>query len=161
MIWISFQKLQLPENISENISGIRRRFRNWTGRPILEPTDVIWYTVSPGPILSIYNSILYLCTISLQVSIADCKLCSPGQYCPSSGAASPAADCSSGYYCPPGQNTSTPFVYRCPVGHYCPTASQQPIRCENGTYQDEEFQAECKTCPSGKRYVMSDLCCCL
>ena len=52
------------------------------------------------------------------------------------------------------------FVFRCPVGHYCPAGSQQPIRCENGTYQDEEYQWQCKDCPPGiiKSFVLLQFC---
>ena len=35
------------------------------------------------------------------------------------------------------------------LGHYCPAGSSEAIRCVGGTYQDEQGQWECKTCPSG------------
>ena len=84
-----------------------------------------------------------------QVDVTDCKICTSGEYCPTSGAEFTAGNCSNGYYCPPGQNTSTPDDYRCPVGHFCPAGSQDPIRCYNGTYQDQEYTSECKDCPPG------------
>lgn len=37
----------------------------------------------------------------------------------------------------------------CITGHYCPTGSNLPIRCDSGTYQDETEQGTCKTCPTG------------
>ena len=41
------------------------------------------------------------------------------------------------------------LFYRCPVGHYCPTGSGEPIRCANGTYQDQTTEWTCKECPAG------------
>ena len=41
------------------------------------------------------------------------------------------------------------IYFSCPVGHYCPAGSVEPIRCENGTYQDQTTQWTCKTCPAG------------
>ena len=40
-------------------------------------------------------------------------------------------------------------VFSCPVGHYCPAGSEAPVRCENGTYQDQTTQWTCKICPAG------------
>lgn len=34
-------------------------------------------------------------------------------------------------------------------GHYCPTGSSEPIRCDSGSYQDEIGQSGCKDCPEG------------
>ena len=72
-----------------------------------------------------------------------------GEYCPGVGRELPAGNCTQGYYCPGAQNTSTPIPYACPIGHFCPWGSGEPIRCENGTYQDETTQYECKACPAG------------
>ena len=81
--------------------------------------------------------------------MSDCKICTAGFYCPRSGEEQPEGNCTQGYYCPPGQVTSTPNSFRCPIGHYCPASAEEEIRCENGTYQDEEYQWQCKSCPSG------------
>ena len=37
----------------------------------------------------------------------------------------------------------------CPVGHYCPVGSDAPLRCDNGTYQDDETMVACKICRAG------------
>ncbi|XP_023933458.1 uncharacterized protein LOC106181652, partial [Lingula anatina] len=87
--------------------------------------------------------------VTQQDEETDCMSCPLGQYCPGGGLAVPDGDCTEGYYCPGGMNMSTPHEYRCPVGHYCPTGSGAPIRCNNGTYQDQETQPTCITCPAG------------
>ncbi|NWS49971.1 SVEP1 protein, partial [Probosciger aterrimus] len=37
----------------------------------------------------------------------------------------------------------------CPVGHYCPTGSPEPIPCPPGKYQDQAGKSQCETCPAG------------
>lgn len=37
----------------------------------------------------------------------------------------------------------------CPKGYMCPVGSELPTECPAGTYQDEEGQSTCKTCPEG------------
>lgn len=58
-------------------------------------------------------------------------------------------DCDEGFYCPGKQNTSSPQNFICPAGHYCPKGSPDPIRCQNGTYEDRTGSWKCKICPSG------------
>ena len=53
------------------------------------------------------------------------------------------------YYCPPGQSSSTPSLYTCLPGHYCPRGSAASIPCENGTYQNSSTQEVCLPCPEG------------
>ena len=38
---------------------------------------------------------------------------------------------------------------KCPVGHYCPEGSAQPILCSPGTYTDTELNSECLACTPG------------
>lgn len=57
--------------------------------------------------------------------------------------------CEAGYYCPPGQNSSRPSTYPCPVANYCPINSSEPIPCANGTYMNHTMGSECYTCPGG------------
>ena len=80
---------------------------------------------------------------------SDCLSCPFGEYCPGPSNALPAGNCTRGYYCPGGQETATPVNYTCPIGHYCSWGAGEPVRCANGTYQDEAGQHYCKTCPSG------------
>ena len=79
----------------------------------------------------------------------DCLSCTPGYSCSSMGLTEPNEMCSEGYYCPRGQVTSTPVEYVCPLGHFCPENSSQPIGCFPGTYQDQLGQEQCKICPAG------------
>ena len=58
--------------------------------------------------------------------------------------------CLAGYYCPGGQAVQDPVEYPCPLGMYCPEGTAVPVMCENGTYQDQQGQSSCKTCPSRK-----------
>ena len=40
----------------------------------------------------------------------------------------------------------------CPLGHYCPEATPDPIPCPPGSYRDTEgatSQSECTICPAG------------
>ena len=37
----------------------------------------------------------------------------------------------------------------CPVAHFCIAGSVSPDACTAGTYQDQEGQDSCKTCPEG------------
>ncbi|XP_062603182.1 uncharacterized protein LOC134264959 [Saccostrea cucullata] len=91
----------------------------------------------------------YYLDVTGQDEFTDCKNCTGGMYCPGSGEELPAGNCSSGYYCPQGQSSATPPAYNCPVGHYCPGGMDSPVRCENGTYQDQVTQSTCKVCPAG------------
>ena len=43
----------------------------------------------------------------------------------------------------------------CGVGTYYNTDSQSCLKCKPGTYQDEEAQTSCKTCPPGTSTVGS------
>ena len=81
--------------------------------------------------------------------MSDCISCIQGYYCSGYANTHPTAQCDEGYYCPPGQNMSAPYEYRCPQGHYCPQGSPEAIRCASGSYQDQEAQGGCKTCPPG------------
>ena len=61
----------------------------------------------------------------------------------------------SGYYCTIGVNVATPNISFtgdggiCPVAHFCIAESVSPDACTAGTYQDQEGQDSCKTCPEG------------
>ena len=37
----------------------------------------------------------------------------------------------------------------CPVGHYCPRGTADPIGCAAGTYNDLTNQDSCKICEAG------------
>ena len=56
--------------------------------------------------------------------------------------------CDVGFYCEGlvGQHidTATPSAYICPEGHRCPLGSTTSIRCDSGTFQNEQGQGTCK-----------------
>ncbi|PIK41162.1 hypothetical protein BSL78_21986 [Apostichopus japonicus] len=79
----------------------------------------------------------------------DCINCTQGYYCEGYANIYPDDNCAVGYYCPPGQSQTSPFIYKCPQGHYCEMGSFEPTRCDSGYYQDEEGQGSCKDCPQG------------
>ena len=41
------------------------------------------------------------------------------------------------------------FLGECPIAHYCPEGTADPISCSNGTYNGIERQAECFACEAG------------
>lgn len=83
------------------------------------------------------------------VGIGNCRDCTPGSYCAGTGNFAPTRECAAGFYCPGGQSTATPADYPCTPGHFCKEGTAQPVRCENGTFQNEQGKSFCKTCPDG------------
>ena len=41
------------------------------------------------------------------------------------------------------------FTDGCPVGHYCPEGTSDPISCEAGTYAANTHQSACTICEAG------------
>lgn len=72
-------------------------------------------------------------------ALSDCTICPPGSYCGSPRLSAPSGDCSAGFFCSNASEEASPvgslYGDECPVGHYCPQASGQPIACAAGTYQ--------------------------
>ena len=69
-----------------------------------------------------------------------------------------------GHYCQTGVDVNQPdnstnkgVGAPCPLGNYCPTGSDAPIPCDNGTYADETGLAACKVCPAGKWIISMSL----
>ena len=81
--------------------------------------------------------------------LADCRDCTPGSFCAGTGNFAPTDECAANYYCPGGQGTATPGEYLCTAGHFCKVGTPQPVRCENGTFQNEAGKSSCKSCPAG------------
>ncbi|PIK35709.1 hypothetical protein BSL78_27465 [Apostichopus japonicus] len=77
---------------------------------------------------------------------SQCTPCTPGSYCETQGLSAPTDICDEGYYCPEGQNSSRPEDYPCPVAHYCPLNSSEPLPCQNGTYMNHTHAAVCDIC---------------
>lgn len=78
----------------------------------------------------------------------------------------PSGPCGPGYYCVSGALSSNPTMLNndqcptgtvhpivgdvCPIGHFCPEGTENPIGCPAGSYQDLTNQDHCKACPAGK-----------
>lgn len=83
------------------------------------------------------------------IELANCEDCTAGRYCAGTGNFAPTEKCAANYYCPGGQSTATPGEYLCTPGHFCKVGTEHPVRCENGTFQNERGKSSCKTCPEG------------
>lgn len=82
---------------------------------------------------------------------AQCTVCPGGFYC-IEGSAEVSGRCTRGYYCPPGTGSGIDFpcpagtfsnatdlkaadeCRPCPVAHFCPPGSVEPVACYAGTY---------------------------
>ena len=84
----------------------------------------------------------------------ECTPCEPGQYCTGYGNIYPDGNCTAGYYCASNASTSAPTDSVtgdvCPIGHYCPQGSGQPLPCEPGTFADTTLNDQCLLCTSGR-----------
>ena len=65
--------------------------------------------------------------------------------------------------CPVGRTgrapglTSAAACHPVPAGSFASTENGQEMKCEPGTYQDEEGQSSCKRCPTGKHGLAVDI----
>ena len=76
--------------------------------------------------------------------------CDTGKFTTSPGASvsTNCTDCTPGYYCIPGD----PNPYICPLGAYCPEASQSPTSCGKYSYSAvmmANSSSTCQPCPAG------------
>jgi hypothetical protein len=88
-----------------------------------------------------------------------CDLCGAGKACASKGMTSTGTlPCAAGYFCKMGAPSATPICSSafcenlygiCPIGHYCPVGTINPLLCPDGTYMDVTGASVCKTCPEG------------
>ena len=83
-------------------------------------------------------------------SDADCIACPRGFYCDSADSPEPTGPCDEGWYCEGSETSAQPTGKKAPVGKFAPQGSPAPIKCERGTYQDQEAQGDCKDCDAGK-----------
>ena len=83
----------------------------------------------------------------------ECTDCMSGQYCATTGLTLPTGDCDPGYYCLSGAKQKQPpdgaTGGECPVAHYCPAGTSDPIVCPAGTYNPSTQQSACFPCPAG------------
>ncbi|MGH0168698.1 UNVERIFIED_CONTAM: hypothetical protein FKN15_055273 [Acipenser sinensis] len=78
--------------------------------------------------------------------LEQCQLCPAGMYCEDWGLSVPTGSCQAGYFCLAGsEGAGGP----CPVSHYCPGGSAQPLPCPAGTYNNLTGQAKCFQCGAG------------
>ncbi|KAL2295829.1 hypothetical protein Nmel_017353 [Mimus melanotis] len=82
-------------------------------------------------------------------SAQDCQPCSPGWFCSQHALSSPQGVCKEGWFCPAGSVSDQHSDYLCPVGHYCPPGSPEPVPCPPGEYQEQAGKGHCETCPAG------------
>ncbi|KAE8591947.1 hypothetical protein XENTR_v10018612 [Xenopus tropicalis] len=75
-----------------------------------------------------------------------CQTCPPGMFCKEWGSSAPSGPCQAGYFC---KSDFTGDGGECPVGHYCPQGSTQPLSCPAGTYNNLQRQDDCFLCPPG------------
>ena len=85
---------------------------------------------------------------------SECTQCLEGRYCEAKNLTEPSGDCAAGFYCKRGAKVDTPQGNDgtggpCFEGHFCPVGTAVPIGCNAGTYNDQEQQSECRTCPAG------------
>ena len=86
--------------------------------------------------------------------VAECVQCTPGRFCEGHGLVAPTDDCSAGYFCTIGADSARPANLSanygpCPIGHFCPPATQLPRPCPAGSHNPVEFQETCLSCPPG------------
>ncbi|XP_078415887.1 uncharacterized protein LOC144691558 [Cetorhinus maximus] len=90
----------------------------------------------------------------------ECLSCTGGKYCQGQGLSDVSGDCSAGFYCISGASSAYPMDGitggPCPLGHYCPAASNQPLTCKNGTYMLYKQATACDICPSGHYCIHGD-----
>jgi hypothetical protein len=93
-------------------------------------------------------------------SLAACKDCLPGKYCNAEGLSAVAGTCAAGYFCKikskleAAETADTDGNFGpCPVGHYCPAGTAEPIKCPPGTYNPQTKKSlltQCLDCSAGK-----------
>ncbi|XP_070551430.1 uncharacterized protein [Ptychodera flava] len=102
----------------------------------------------------------YYQPLEQQNDVGDCIACDGGYYCLLPGQANVTAQCDAGFYCSEGAYEATPTDGVtgdvCPIGHYCPTGTEIPVRCANGTYMNTTNAVECLECPAGYYCINGD-----
>lgn len=100
--------------------------------------------------ISAYNILYFFTGLEFE---SQCKGCEPGYYCASYGLQSTEGNCSARYYCSGNASVSSPTDgstgNKCPVGHYCPEGTSNPIPCVPGTFTDTELNDVCLQCTPG------------
>ena len=85
--------------------------------------------------------------------LSDCLPCPAGSFCLGTGLSEPTGLCDAGYFCDgdldgPGTSSPTPAGGECPLGHFCPQGTTEPIPCPPGTFANETALGTCLDCPA-------------
>ncbi|XP_037064294.1 multiple epidermal growth factor-like domains protein 11 [Peromyscus leucopus] len=73
-------------------------------------------------------------------SLAECRACDGGRFCPRANATKAGGQCWEGFFCTRGSTRPNPEAGTeenagpCPPGHYCPRGSALPQPCPPGTF---------------------------
>lgn len=117
------------------------------------------YTATTGTVNQVSCPLGTFNQFTKQTLLTDCQDCTPGSYCNQLGLSAVAGTCSQGYYCKTKSTLQQPETEDvngnfgpCPVGHYCPSGTAEPIKCPPGTYNaltKQYLLAHCLTCTQG------------
>jgi hypothetical protein len=112
----------------------------------------------PCPRGTYMSSTLAAGNITYQGRTYHCDLCPSTSACSVIGLSSSDASCKAGYFCKIGAPSSQPICGElfcqdmyglCPVGHYCPSDTADPIICADGTFTNQTGSSSCDICPPG------------
>jgi hypothetical protein len=94
------------------------------------------------------------------IAVADCKPWLPGKYCNSEGLSASVGQWSAGYFCKTKSTLQAPETEDadgnfgpCPVGHYWPQGTAEPVPWPPGTYNSltkKTQLSDCLDCSAGK-----------
>ena len=91
-------------------------------------------------------------------NVTECTQCTGGYYCETTNQTTPTAPCDAGYFCRVGSDSKTPSgstagdANVCPIGHYCPSGTDNPAACPAGTFNNQTGipdLASCQYCLDG------------
>ena len=111
---------------------------------------VIWVST----IIILYKNWHHHCTIYF----------AGGYYC-TVGTIYPTLPCAAGYYCRNSSQSASPSqgdeANQCPVGHYCPEQTTEPIKCPIGTFSNSVLlmnESNCTPCTQGNYFFFFIIC---
>ncbi|XP_030833488.1 proprotein convertase subtilisin/kexin type 5 isoform X2 [Strongylocentrotus purpuratus] len=124
------------------------------GASLPTPRDGVTGDICPvGTYCPAGSNKTYDCPPSTYNPTEECLGCDPGEYCPLYGLNATADDCDARFYCAGNATSASPTDGdtgdECPLGHYCPAGSPQPIQCEPGLYTDTTQNEACLQCTPG------------
>lgn len=127
-----------------------------TARPsALDAVSGRWGKCTIGHYCPIGTAYPYPCpagtfTASEQLTQAsECTSCTAGSYCLTRGLTAVTGLCDEGYFCPAGEAQRRNDANKCTAGNYCPSGATALTPCAGGSYQHQDYQASCISCPKG------------